>query len=238
MFQGKNILAVVPARSGSKGIPGKNMRTIKRVSLIGWAGKCLAKLPWIDVKIISTDSIKYANEGRRYGLLSPFLRPAALSLDSSGAVETLIHALRESEKHYKMIFDVVLLIEPTSPLRLPEDIEKATKMLIYSGSDSVVTVSVLTAKFHPAKVFVIDNRHINFYEKRGSTVISRQSLNTLYWRNGVCYALTRECILRKKRIITKKTIPLVIDRTVVNIDDPIELEWAEFLAVQKKGKKV
>lgn len=234
MFQKKNILAVVPARSGSKGIPDKNMRTIGKLSLIGWAGKCLAKLPWIDVKIISTDSIKYANEGKRYGLLAPFLRPAGLSRDSSAAVDTVIHALRECEKYYKKVFDIILIIEPTSPLRLPGDIKKAVKILIDSGSDSVVTVSALTAKFHPAKVFEINGHRINFYEKRGSAVVSRQSLNTLYWRNGVCYALTRECILKKKKIITKNTAYLIIDRSVVNIDDPIELEWAEFLIAQKK----
>jgi len=229
MLRGKCILAVVPARSGSKGIPHKNMRKLLGISLIGWAGRCLSKLPWLDGKIISTDSKEYAEEGKRYGLDVPFLRPAELSSDAAGAVETIIHALFEADRFYGKLFDVVLIVEPTSPLRTPDDIEKATKKLLNSEADSVVSVSSLNFKFHPAKVLSVKNDLIDFYEAYGALVVTRQTLKTLYWRNGVCYALRRESLIKKKRIITNNTMPLFIEREVVNIDEPIELVWAEML---------
>lgn len=230
MLEGKRILAVVPARSGSKGIPHKNMRKLKGISLIGWAGKTLAQLPFVDAKVISTDSPEYAREGQRYGLDAPFLRPAYLSTDDAGTVETVQHALLESERHYGMRFDIILIIEPTSPLRTPEDVERAVRRLIETGADSVVTVSPLWSKAHPLKILTLENGRIGFFIKEGKDIKARQALSgNLYWRNGICYALTRRCLMELGTIFTENTMPEIITRPVVNIDDPIDIEWAEFL---------
>jgi CMP-N,N'-diacetyllegionaminic acid synthase len=236
MFMGKRILAIVPARSGSKGIPNKNMRILAGKSLIGWAGECLSQLSWLDGKIISTDSPNYAAEGQKFGLDAPFLRPEALSSDTAGAVETVTHTLLEAEKFYEKVFDIVLVIEPTSPLRVPEDIEEATRLLIDSGADSTVTVNRLPLKSHPSKILIIKKNKLDFYKRAGALVVSRQSLEgSFYWRNGVCYAITRRSLLGKKKVITDNTLPLVIGREIANIDEPIELEWAEFLLNKRKG---
>ncbi len=229
MYEGKSILAVVPARSGSKGIVNKNMYKLGDTSLIGLAGKCLNQIPWIDKKIISTDSEDYMQEGNRYFLDAPFKRTPELSSDSAGAIETIRHALIEAERIYRTSFDIVLIVEPTSPLREPEDIIKAIRLLVESGVDSVVTVSPLITKYHPAKILAMQNDFLYFYESRGAKIVNRQSLEKLYWRNGICYVLTRDCLISKKAIFTDKTIPLIIEREIVNIDDPIELKWAEFL---------
>ncbi|OGQ24916.1 MAG: hypothetical protein A3C54_08435 [Deltaproteobacteria bacterium RIFCSPHIGHO2_02_FULL_60_17] len=230
MLKGKVILAVVPARSKSRGIPDKNMRLLGGVSLIGRAGTALSALPFIDARVISTDSPGYAAEGRRYGLDAPFLRPSSLSTDEAGAVETVQHALLESEKHYSKKFDIVLIVEPTSPLRLPEDIERVVHRLIDTGADSVATVSPLPSKFHPSKVLTGKDGRLGFFMEDGHRIRARQQLrDDLYWRNGVCYALTRACLMERHAVITDNTIGDVITRPVVNVDDPIELEWAELL---------
>jgi CMP-N-acetylneuraminic acid synthetase len=236
MLMGKTILAIVPARSGSKGIPNKNMRILAGKSLIGWAGDCLGKLSWLDGKIISTDATDYAAEGQKFGLDAPFLRPEVLSSDTAGAIETVTHALLEAEKFYDKIFDIVLIIEPTSPLRVPEDIAEATKLLIDSGADSIVTVNHLPAKSHPLKILTVKKNKLDYYKRAGDLVVSRQSLEgDFYWRNGVCYAMTRRSLLSKKKIITDNTLPFVISREIVNIDEPLELEWAEFLMNKRMG---
>jgi CMP-N-acetylneuraminic acid synthetase len=196
---------------------------------------CLSNLSWLDAKVISTDSPEYAEEGERYGLPAPFLRPAELSSDRAGAVETVSHALLEMERQTGMTFDVILIIEPTSPLRTSADVEEATRLLLRTGGDSVVTVSPLPTKAHPAKVLKVADGRLGFYEDRGAGIVSRQALETLYWRNGVCYAITRDCLLRRNSIFTEKTIPLVIERDVVNIDDPIEFDLAEIFL--SKGNK-
>ncbi|HMK46241.1 MAG TPA: acylneuraminate cytidylyltransferase family protein [Methanocella sp.] len=233
---GKTVLAVVPARSGSKGIPNKNMRKVAGISLIGHAGQTLSQLEFIDAKVISTDSPEYAAEGKKYGLDAPFLRPPDLSSDQSGAVETMQHALVESEERYGKRFDVALIIEPTSPLRRPEDVEAAARLLIESGADSVVAVSPLNSKSHPRKLLTVKDDKLGFYLEGGNEIKGRQQLHGgLYWRNGVCYALTRECLMEKGAIITDNTLPYIINREIVNVDEPLELEWAEFL--MQRGKK-
>ncbi len=229
MLDGKRILAVVPARGGSKGIPNKNMQLLAGVSLIGWAGRTLTKVPFLDRRILSTDSPEYAQEGRQYGLEVPFLRPPHLSTDTASAIEVVQHALSSLEPVSGEVFDIVLIIEPTSPLRLPSDVEQAVRVLLTTGADSVVTVSPVPAKFHPLKALKIVEEQLDFYVDTGRTITVRQHLDKLYWRNGVCYALTRACIMERGAILGGHCVPMVVDHSVVNIDEPWELDWAEFL---------
>lgn len=226
MFGDKRILAVVPARSGSKGIPDKNMRTINGTTLIGWAGLTLAQVSLIDRRVISTDSARYAAEGERHGLSAPFLRPERLASDRAGAVETLQHAVLAMEEHDGARYDVILIVEPTSPLRLPADIDRTIRHLGRSGADSVVTVSVVPAKFHPHKVLTLDDDRLEYFSPEGASVVSRQTLKPLYWRNGVCYAVTRRCLVDEGKIIGANTRAVVIDHPAISIDDPWELDWA------------
>jgi CMP-N-acetylneuraminic acid synthetase len=228
MLKGRTILAVVTARKGSKGIPDKNMVLLKGRSLIGWAGAVLAQLHFLDAKIISTDSPEYAKEGEKYGLDAPFLRPAHLSTDEASSIDTIHHALEESENYYKFRFDIVIIVEPTSPLRKPEDIERAIMKLITTGADSVVTVSRLDKKYHPLKVLTILGDRLSFLNTEGERIYRRQMLDELYWRNGVCYVLSRECLFMKK-IFTANTVAEITEHPVVNIDYLLELKWAEKL---------
>ena len=229
MLLGKKILAVVPARSGSKGIPDKNIRKLCGTSLIGYTGNCLSELSWLDASIISTDSESYAEEGKRYGIDAPFIRPAHLASDTATAIDTMIHALKESEVHYGCTFDLFLLVEPTSPLRRPEDILGVTQLLAESGADSVITVSPVSSKQHPHKILKMEDNHLVHYEAAGEWVTARQQLSELYIRNGVCYAVTRQCLLEQNRLFTDNTLPYVIERELVNIDESVDFEWAEFL---------
>lgn len=230
MKHGLRILAVVPARSGSKGIPGKNLQKLAGKSLIAWAGAVLnsPECKWIDRRIISTDSPRYAAEGRRHGLDAPFLRPAKLSSDTAGAVETLCHALREAECIDGERYDVILIVEPTCPFRRPGDLTAAVDLLAREKADSVVTVSRVDTKFHPLKVLKVRDGKIEFYAAAGAKVKRRQSLEPLYYRNGACYALMRACLLEQRKIFTKATRAHVIDRLLLNIDEPEELELARY----------
>ena len=230
MLQDRRILALVPARSGSRGIPDKNMRLLNGTSLIGWAGKVLSQALFVDQRVISTDSPSYAEEGRRVGLHAPFLRPPELSTDTAGAAETARHALLASEQWAGERYDIVLIVEPSSPLRLAEDLERAARRLIASRADSVVSVSPLAAKSHPRKVFrMAKDGGLQFYEASGSAVVNRQGLEPLYWRNGVCYALTRDCLTEQGVIIGRRCVADLTPHAAVNIDEPWELAWAEYL---------
>ncbi len=232
MRHGLRILAVVPARSGSKGIPHKNLQPIAGKSLIGWAATTLAapESNWIDRSVISTDSPDYAIEAERHGLAAPFLRPPELSTDSAGAIETMQHAVREMESRDRCRYNVLLIAEPTSPFRQPADLAACVDLLARENADSVVAVSPVNPKYHPHKILKLEHDWLGFYDPIGATVKARQSLAPLYCRNGVCYTLTRGCLMEHATIFTPRTVPYIVDRLVFNIDDPVELELARHYA--------
>ena len=163
-WESEKVLAVVPARGGSKGIPRKNLRKIAGLSLIARAARVIGALPWIDRAVISTDDADMAEEGRRYGLDVPFMRPAALAGDTSSGPDVLHHAWTEGEKHYGMQFDYALYLEPTSPLRRAEDVEATFKHLLSGPYQSAATVSRSPGHFTPHKCLLVDERGlIRFY---------------------------------------------------------------------------
>ena len=235
MIQGLRVLAVVPARSGSKGIRDKNLARVGDLSLIGRAGKVLSRIPWIDRRVISTDSPGYAQEGIAYGLEAPFLRPAELSTDTAGALETFVHALESCERLDGHRYDLLIVTEPTSPLREPDDIETTVQALLSTGADSAVTVSRLDTKAHPHKIFSIVDGRLRYFSAQGAGVTARQSLEPLYSRNGLCYCYRRETLLTKHALITDNTVSVVTERPVANVDEPLDLLWAEFL-LERAGR--
>jgi CMP-N,N'-diacetyllegionaminic acid synthase len=232
MYKKHRILAVVPARSGSKGIKDKNIQKLGPYTLLAHAARCIKRVSIIDEAILSTDSKKYQAEGKRAGLKSFFLRPPHLSNDTASAVDVLEHAVWEAENECGARFDILLFLEPTSPMRTPKDIKACVDLLLKTNADTVVSVNPVPTKYHPRKILQKhpDSPRIQFYAADGASLVSRQALSQdLFFRNGVCYALKREAFMEKRAFITDNSVAYVMDREVVNIDDPIELEWARFL---------
>ena len=229
MIQDKRVLAIVPARSGSKAIPDKNMACIGGRSLIARAARVLNQIPWIDRRIISTDSQRYVDEALRHGLEAPFTRPAHLSSDTATALDTFVQALQTSEQLDGSRYDLVVVTEPTSPLREAADVEATVMALLESGADSAVTVSRIDTKAHPDKLFRIEEGRLQFYTERGASITTRQALEPLYSRNGLCYAFKRETLLEKRVLITDNSVSVITERPVANVDEPLDLLWAEFL---------
>ena len=128
----KKILCVVPARGGSKSIPRKNLQVVAGVSLVGRAALIIQELDYIDRAIVSTDDIEIAEEAVKYGLEAPFMRPERLSQDLSTSLDMWKHAWISAENYYDEIYDVSILLEPTSPLRRPEDITTTVNKIIVS----------------------------------------------------------------------------------------------------------
>ena len=229
-INGLNILAVVPARGGSKGIPGKNLRLAGGLSLVAHTAQTARSLPWIDRAILSTDDAEIAAEGRRHGLDVPFMRPEALSGDAALAVDVWRHAWLACEAHYGERFNLSVLLEPTSPLRRPEDVERTVRRLVDGGHPAAATVSPTPAHYSPHKTLTVSEKGvIGFYLQEGAKHSLRQSIPQYYHRNGICYAATREQVVDNGRIIDADAAAVVIDRPVVNIDDPFELELADWL---------
>ena len=224
-----NILAVIPARGGSKGIPRKNLCKVDGLSLVARAVKIAKSLTWIDKVVLSTDDLEIAEEGRKYGAEVPFLRPSELAGDTSKSVDVWRYVLIEAEKYYNTTFDISILLEPTNPFREPRHVEEVVKKLVDGDYNSVLTVSETDSKSHPLKQMVIKDNHVGYYDDAGKDIIARQQLTPVYHRNGVAYAVTRKCLVEQKTIIGSNTSAVIIDEPLVNIDTEQDLKRAQFL---------
>jgi CMP-N,N'-diacetyllegionaminic acid synthase len=225
-----SILAVVPARGGSKGIPRKNLQRVAGLSLVARAARVALSLDWIDAAIISTDDLEMAEEGRRHGLDAPFMRPGDLAGDTALGIDVWRHAWIEAEKHYNRRFDLSVKLEPTSPLRRPEDVELTVRTVIEGGYPAAATVSPTPAHYSPHKTLTVsENGIIGFYLEDGAKFCLRQSIPQYYHRNGICYAAIRRHVVDQHMIVDRDAAAVIIERPVVNIDEPFELELAEWL---------
>ena len=230
MLSGKRVLVVVPARGGSKGVKLKNLRLLNGRPLVALAGDVVRRLPFIDRAIVSTDHPEIAAAAREAGLDAPFMRPASLSGDIVSDWDVLNHALLACEKLDNTRYDIVVMLQPTSPFRKPEHVTTTITKLIDGGYDAVWTVSQTDSKAHPIKQLVVDGDRLDYYDKSaGANIIARQQLQPVYHRNGVAYAITRDCILAKGNIKGEKTSFVIIDDLLANIDTQLDLAWAEFL---------
>jgi CMP-N-acetylneuraminic acid synthetase len=225
----RRILAVCPARGGSKGIPLKNLKPFCGVPLVARVGRLVSRIPMVDRWVVSTDHREIAEVARQSGLDAPFLRPQSISGDRISDAQVLIHALEETERIDGVRYHIVVMLQPTSPLRRAEDVIRTIEMLVSGNWDSVWTVSRTDSKEHPLKQLTLRGEELSFYDPAGGEIIARQQLNPVYHRNGVAYAMTRRCLLEERSISGRRTGALVLEGHLVSIDTLWDLELAEYV---------
>lgn len=229
MYQGKKILAIVPARGGSKGVPLKNIQTVGGEPLVAITGKIIKELDMIDRAVVSTDHPEIARIAQEAGIDAPFMRPDDLSGDIVADWDVIDHALRFMEDLDKTRYDIILLLQPTCPMRRPEHVSRCVEQLVNGGYDAVWSVSETDSKAHPLKQLTFDGDKLGYYDEAGSKIIARQQLKPVYHRNGAAYALTRECILEKGDIKGDRTSAVVINEPLVSIDTVFDFQFCEFV---------
>jgi CMP-N-acetylneuraminic acid synthetase len=229
VIAGRRVLAVVPARGGSKGVPLKNIRPVRGVPLLAMVAPVVRQVAEIDRTVVSTDHPEIARVAREAGLEVPFTRPAELSGDRIADWDVLVHALREMEARDDVPYDIVLMLQPTCPLRRASHLAAVLQELTGGGWDSVWTVSPTDMKFHPLKQLTLEEGRLALFDERGSAIVARQQLSTVYHRNGVAYAMTRACLLDQKGILGAKAGAVVVTEPMVNIDTAEDFERLEHL---------
>lgn len=229
MIGSHRILAVVPARGGSKGIPLKNMRLVLGVPMVGRVGEVVRALPVIDRAVVSTDHEEIARVAEAAGIAAPFRRPPELSGDRIGDWDVLAHALHETERLDGITYDIVVMLQPTSPLRRPEHVRAAIEMLVEGNWDAVWTLSETDSKEHPLKQLTVTAGELDYYDPAGKAIIARQQLKPVYHRNGIAYAITRDCLLNQGGIKGRRTGGLVLEGHFVSIDTEWDIALAEFI---------
>lgn len=227
MISDRLVLAVVPARGGSKGLSNKNLRTLCDIPLVALVGRVVRDVSQIDRTVVSTDSPEIARVAAEAGIDAPFMRPTDLSGDIVSDVDVLMHAVQVTEAMDDCTYDVVVMLQPTSPLRTAAEVTECLRMFTDNAADSVWTVSVADTKYHPLKQLSVDGEKLSYYDPRGSQVIARQQLQELYYRNGVAYVLTRDCLMNGRTLLGKRAFACISTSPHISIDTAEDLALAE-----------
>ncbi len=234
------VLAMIPARSGSKGVSDKNVRPIAGKPLIAYSIDQAKQSKYVDRIIVSTDSKSYAKIAREYGAETPFLRPIEISNDDSTDLEAFTHALNWLRDNEDYSPDICVQLRPTSPIRNVQDIDKAVKMLIVDSSiDSVRSVS--SPEKTPYKMWFMDED--GFLKPVINTAIKeaynlpRQSLPETYVQNACIDVMRTSVILEKKSMTGDKIIGLLMDE-YYDIDSEEHFNYTEKKIVKDKDRSV
>ena len=188
-------IAIIPARGGSKGLPGKNVRPFGGLPLIAHSIRCAQRCPEIERCIVSTDSEEIARISGEFGCEVPFLRPPELGLDSTPMLPVLQHAVSETERIDGKRYEFVILLQPTSPFRLPEDISGALH-IISSDDQAAGVVAVSVPSFSPRAVCVEEERGYLKWAFAEKVYTRRQDAAPIYRINGLLYVWRREYLMR------------------------------------------
>lgn len=228
MFKQKKILAIIPARGGSKGIPGKNIKLLAGKPLIAYTIESAKQSLYLDRVIVSTDSKKIASLAKRLGAYAPFLRPKRYSKDTSPSSDAIVHAIEWLEKNGES-YDLVILLEPTSPLRREGDIDGAIRQFIesYDTADALVSVGEIHLE-NPYIAKIIGDGYVRPLLGK-STFHQRQQLPKTYFPYGVIYMSKISTYKKTKTFYQKRTLPYFIERWQnYEIDD-----MTDFLCVEQ-----
>lgn len=230
----KKIIAIIPARGGSKGVPRKNIRLLGGKPLIGYMLEAAMASRWITTLVVSSDDDEILSVAESIGGDKVHLvkRPAEFAQDGSPSLPAIEHAVLELEQKLGELFDHIVMLQPTTPFTATEDIDGALQKLIETDADSVMSVNDVS-EYHPAKTKHIteDDRLVQYIEGYHESENTRQKLRPVYKRNGAVYASKRHIVMDHKKlygaddIVTRPYI--VSDERSVDINTMLDFHIAE-----------
>ncbi len=220
------MIAIIPARGGSKGLPGKNIRPLLGKPLIAYAIESALGARSIDRVVVSTDDPEIAAVARRFGGEVPFMRPAELATDTAAAVDNYIYTVDRLARESGRAIDSFAVLLPTAPLRTSDDVDRAVEMFIERNADSVVSY---TPEAHPVRWHKYLNPDGTFVDILGDSLANRQDIRTSYYPNGAVYVF-RTALILERRYYSDRSYAYVMPRSrSVDIDTLDDFAFAEFL---------
>jgi CMP-N,N'-diacetyllegionaminic acid synthase len=228
------VLAIIPARGGSKGIPGKNIKLLGGKPLIVHAIECAIGSKIVSKIVVSTDSDEIANVAGNYNI-EVIKRPSELADDASNVVTAVEHAYKFLNEE----FDVIVLLQPTSPLRVSKDLDNVISLLQqHSHSDGIISV-VQMDDVHPARMYNLsDTNNLMPFLDTGETV-RRQDLHPVYYRNGCFYAVRTKAFFEQKTFMVKNKIGYIMNPDwLANIDTQRDFKLATLLYEDWKNESI
>lgn len=236
MINDKTILAVIPARSGSKGLPQKNIKNLCGKPLIAWSILTGLRSKYIDEIVVSTNSQDIADIALSYGASVPFLRPNELAQDESTSFNVLEHCVNFYKKINRK-YDLVVMLEPTSPQREAEDIDASIeKLMAFPDARAIVGIARVESQ-HPTFLVEKDaNDFIRGYADPDMKIKRRQEISTLYFFEGSLYVSYVDTLLEMKSFYHSKTLGFEMPKwKSFEIDDSDDFFIIEAFMQLKKG---
>ena len=204
MIDGKKVLAIIPARGGSKGIPRKNIKILAGKPLIAWTIEEAKKSKYIDRLILSSDDEEIIKVAKEWGCEVPFKRPKIISNDNTPMYKVVLHAIKYFQKRGNL-FDIVILLEPTSPLREDDDIDKMLRKFIKKYDDFDGIISLGEVNEHPSIMKKIKKSKVYPFCENLIMKLRRQDNEPAYFPYGVAYITKVKEFVKKKTFYTDKT---------------------------------
>ena len=222
MIGGLSVLAIIPARGGSKGLHGKNIIDFCGKPLIAWTIAAAHQSKYIDRTILSSDDPKIIDVSRRYGCDVPFERPAELATDLATSHGVVLHAIRCVPD-----YDLIVLLQPTSPLRTAKHIDEALELMIRLQSRNCIAVSEVSE--HPSWMFnMTEQGTLEKFEQGIAAAQRRQDLRRLYIPNGAIYIISKNLVEKSKSLILECASAYEMPQALsVDIDSELDLKVAE-----------
>jgi N-acylneuraminate cytidylyltransferase/CMP-N,N'-diacetyllegionaminic acid synthase len=236
-----NVLFLIPARGGSKGLPGKNIKEIAGKPLIAWSIDA-AKIASSQLEnarvIVSTDSEEIAKVALQFGAEIPFMRPKELAEDNVGHMDVVLHAIEEMEKQH-FFADVLIMVEPTSPQRDANDLIGALNLLnSQKDAESLVGVSKAESS-HPMFLTKLNNHFLDPYENKNFVFYRRQEIDQVYFYEGSMYISKVESLKKRKSFYHEKTLGYTMPKwKSFEIDDLTDFIIVERLLIAKAERQI
>jgi N-acylneuraminate cytidylyltransferase len=232
MIKGKTVLAVIPARGGSKGVPRKNIRIVAGKPLIAWTIEESKKSEYIDRTILSSDDEEIITIARQWNCEVPFVRPAELARDHVSGIEPVLHVIETIPEKY----DYVVLLQPTSPLRLVGDIDGCIEKCIFQNAAACVTVT--TPDKSPYWMYFLDNQgKLNPIIKQDEPILLRQQLKSVYTLNGAVYVAETGWFLKNNEFISGETVAYPMPKIrSLDVDTELDLKICEILLSEREAR--
>jgi CMP-N,N'-diacetyllegionaminic acid synthase len=228
---GPRLVALIPARGGSKGLLRKNLRTFRGTPLVAHAVATARQVGALHRIVVSTDDHEIADVARRAGGDVPFLRPADLATDETPTLPVVQHAVRWLEAHETSV-DAVVLLQATSPLRTAQHVEAAIRKFVETGADSVTTVCAVDD--NPYWMQRLDGDRLCPLMPEGRRYGRRQDLPPVYRLTGAVYVTRRDVVMEEGRLLGDDTRAIVVGRRQsIDIDDDFDLRLCELIAAEE-----
>jgi CMP-N-acetylneuraminic acid synthetase len=232
------VLAVIPARGGSKGIPRKNIRFLCGKPLLQYTAEAALLSRTLNKVILSTDDPEIIEIGLKCGLDVPFIRPTELAQDDTPTLPVIQHAMRFLEEQGES-YDAVCILQPTNPLRKPEHIDACVQIFLESSATSVLSVLEVPVKYNPHWVYLQNSEgYLQLSTGESSPIPRRQDLPTSYHRDGSLYLCDRNTLMENNSLYGSRIIGYVMsDEYSINIDSEEDWERAENILCSRIGAK-